>query len=149
MLFFTSWVFGVFLFVFLSFFFFFFFVFLWPHPWHMEVPRLGSNWSCGCQPTPEPQQLRIWDASATHTTAHGNAGPLTNWARPRIEPMSSWILVGFVTAEPWWKLLLFPLFSNIIHWEHYTLVFLDTFLIYWSFSSQELVFSITVAVASA
>ena len=25
---------------------------------------------------------------------------LTHWARPGIEPMSSWILVGFVTAEP-------------------------------------------------
>ena len=24
------------------------------HPRHMEVPRLGSNWSCSCQLTPQP-----------------------------------------------------------------------------------------------
>ena len=35
-------------------------------------------------------------ASATHTTAHGNAGSLTHWARPGIEPAVSWFLVGFV-----------------------------------------------------
>ena len=32
----------------------------------------------------------------TYTTAHGNAGSLTHWARPRIKPTSSWILVRFV-----------------------------------------------------
>ena len=46
-----------FLLFFLSFFFFFFclfvFCFFGPHPWHMEVPRLGSNWSCSCQPQPQ------------------------------------------------------------------------------------------------
>ena len=32
-------------------------------------------------------------------------GPtLTHRARPGIEPASSWILVQFVTSEPWWKL---------------------------------------------
>ena len=30
--------------------------------------------------------------------------PLTHWARPEIKPASSRILVGFVTAEPWWEL---------------------------------------------
>ena len=39
-----------------------------------------------------------------HTAAHGNAGSVTRWARPGIKPMSSWILGGFVTAEPRWKL---------------------------------------------
>ena len=35
------------------------------------------------------------------TTAHGNAGSLTHWARPGIEPTSSWILVRFIsTTEP-------------------------------------------------
>ena len=29
-----------------------------------------------------------------------NAGSLTHWARPGIEPSSSWIWVGFVTTEP-------------------------------------------------
>ena len=81
-------------------FFFFLFVFLGPHPWLMEVPRLGVKpW-----PTPQPQQLGIRAASATYTSAHSHAGFLTHWARPRIEPTSSWILVGFITAEPLWEL---------------------------------------------
>ena len=37
---------------------------------------------------------------ATYTTAHGNARSLTDWVRPGMKPESSWILVGFVTAEP-------------------------------------------------
>ena len=39
----------------------------------------------------------------TYTTAHCNAGSLSQWASPGIEPESSWILVAFVT-EPWWEL---------------------------------------------
>ena len=66
----------------------------------MKVPRLGSDQSCSCRPTPQPQQCQIPAASATYTTAHGNVGSLTHWARPEIESSSSWILVGFVTAEP-------------------------------------------------
>ena len=34
--------------------------------------------------------------STTYTTAHGNAGSLTHWARPGMEPTSSWMLAGFV-----------------------------------------------------
>jgi len=34
-------------------------LFLGPHPWHMEVPRLGSNRSCSHQSTPQPWQCRI------------------------------------------------------------------------------------------
>ena len=67
----------VFVFCFIFFLFFGFFCFWGPQVWHMEVPRLG-----------------IWAVSATYTTAHHN------WARPVIEPTSSWILVGFLTAEP-------------------------------------------------
>ena len=32
--------------------------------------------------------------------------PLNHWARPRVEPASSWILVGFVSAEPQQEFLL-------------------------------------------
>ena len=32
------------------------FFFLGQHPWHMEVPRLGSNQSYNCWPAPQPQQ---------------------------------------------------------------------------------------------
>ena len=34
--------------------------------------------------------------SAAYTTAHSKARSLTHWARPRIKPVSSWILVGFL-----------------------------------------------------
>ena len=64
----------------------------------------GSNQNCSCWPTPLAQQCGIWVTSVTYTTAHSNAGSLTHWARPGIEPVSSWILTGFVTAEPWQEL---------------------------------------------
>ena len=75
---------------------FFFFCFLGPHPWHTEVPRLGVK--------SELQQCRVWAASATYATAHGSARFLTHWARPGIEPTTSWFLVGFVSSEPWQEL---------------------------------------------
>ena len=56
----------------------------------------GSNWSCSCRPIPQPQQRRIQAMCVTCTTAHSNAGSLTHWARPGIEPTPSWILVGFI-----------------------------------------------------
>ena len=61
-----------------------------------RFPGWGSNWSCNWWPTPWPQQCRIWCYSATYTTAHGNAGSLTHWLRPGIEPSSSWVLVRFI-----------------------------------------------------
>ena len=36
----------------------------------------------------------------TYTTAHGNAGSLTHWARPGIKPPTSRFLVGFVSPAP-------------------------------------------------
>ena len=39
-------------------------------------------------------------ATATYTRAHSNTRSLTPSARPRKEPASSWILVGFITTEP-------------------------------------------------
>ena len=38
--------------------------------------------------------------SVTYTTAHGNAGSLTHWARPGIAPTTSWLLVRFISTEP-------------------------------------------------
>ena len=32
-------------------------IFLGPHSQHMEVPRLGSNQSYGCRPTPQQCQI--------------------------------------------------------------------------------------------
>ena len=56
--------------------------------------RATAAWSM-----PRPQQHRIWATSSTYTTAHGNAESLTHWARQPTWTGSSWILVGFVTAE--------------------------------------------------
>ena len=46
---------------------------------------------------PEPQQCRIRAVSVTCTTVHGNAGSLTHWERPGMEPSPSRMLVGFTT----------------------------------------------------
>ena len=51
------------------------------------------------QTAPQPQQLRIQTESVSYTTAHGNAGSLTHWVRPGIEPATSWFLVRF--TNPW------------------------------------------------
>ena len=78
--------------------------FLGLRAWHLEVPRLGSNWSYSCWPIPQPWQRQIRAMSATYTTAHSNARSLTHWTRPGMEPASSWIRVGFVSTEPWREL---------------------------------------------
>ena len=80
----------------------------------MEVPRLGSNWSCNCQPTPQPQSHGIWAASATYTTAHSNTRCLTHWARPGMEPETSWLLVGFVSTAPQWEHCLYHVFHDYV-----------------------------------
>ena len=72
-------------------------------------PGQGSNQSYSRQPTPEPQQRRIRAVSATYTTAHRNARSLTCWAKPGIEPETSWFLVRFDSTEPRWELLVFLL----------------------------------------
>ena len=65
------------------------FIFLGPHSRHMEVPRLGAELKPHLQ---------------TYTIAHSNARSLTHWTRSGIKPWSSWILVGFITSEPWGEL---------------------------------------------
>ena len=84
------------------FFFFFFFWFLGLHLQHIEVPPQAGCWIGTAAAILQPQQHRIWAASVTYTTARSKAGSLTHWTRPGIKPAStsSWILVGFVTAEP-------------------------------------------------
>ena len=42
-----------------------------------RFPSQGSNLSCSRRPTPQPQQCGMRAASVTYTTAHGNAGSLT------------------------------------------------------------------------
>ena len=51
----------------------------------------------------------------TYTRAHSNFGSLTHWARPGIEPASSWMLVRFISAEPQRELLVdLSIWSHII-----------------------------------
>ena len=71
--------------------------------------------SYSCHPTPQPQQCGIWAPSATYTTAHGNAGSLTHWARPGIEPASSWMLIRFVSTSPQKEFPYFILFYFILN----------------------------------
>ena len=66
------------------------FCFVGPHQWHMEFPRLGVNQSCSFWPTPQ---------------LTGNPRSLTHWTRLGIEPSTLWFLVGFISAEPRWELL--------------------------------------------
>ena len=80
-------------------FFVFVFVSLGLHPGHMEVPRLGVPVELQLPPTPQPQQYRIQATYATYTTANGNAGSLIHWARPGIEPATSWFLAKLISAE--------------------------------------------------
>ena len=42
------------------------------------------------QPQPQPQPCQIRAMSVTYTTAQGNAGSVTHWVRPGIEPATSW-----------------------------------------------------------
>ena len=64
---------------------------------HMGVPRLGVELEL--QLTAYATVCQIWATSATYITAHDNARSLTHWARPWIEPVSSWILVRFISTE--------------------------------------------------
>ena len=77
---------------------------------------------------------------APQLTAWGIARSLTHWARPGIEPVSSWTLVGFVTSEPpqelpaWyfcfaWCLVLVPFKSwNISYLMNQTELSLNKFI---------------------
>ena len=115
----------------------------------MEFPGYGSNRRWSHQPTPQPQQRGFWATSATYTTAHGNTGSFTHWARPGIEPMFSWMLVAFVnhwaTIEiflilylmiSWIQILMFSLLGTSIIQLLFLLDSFTNFLNFFSFNSQ-------------
>ena len=54
--------------------------------------------ACGSSQVRGPIQSEL--QLLAYPTAHGNPRSLTHWARPGIEPSSSWTLVGFVTPKP-------------------------------------------------
>ena len=79
------------------------FCFLGLHLQHMEFPYFPgreSNQSYSCRSTPQQQHCRIWATSATNTTVWRNVRSLTHWARPRIQPTATWILVRFISSAP-------------------------------------------------
>ena len=76
----------------------------------MEVPKLGVKSDLQLWPH------QIWAMSVIYTRAHGNTRSLTHWARPGIEPASSWILVRFVSVLPQQELPLI-LFLKFGVWE--------------------------------
>ena len=52
-----------------------------------------------------PAKGAIGAPAASIHHSHSNTGSLSHWARPGIEPTSSWIVVGLITAQPQWELL--------------------------------------------
>ena len=84
--------------------FLFFFGFSGTHLQHMEV--LTGAIAAGLHHSHSNTGSKLWP---TYTTAHSNAGSLTHWAGPGIEPASSRIPVGFVSTAPQWEL---PLYLN-------------------------------------
>ena len=76
-------------------------------------------------------QAWAWIGAAAAGLHHGhsNTRPLTHWMRPGIEPTSSWILVGSVTAEPWWELQYFIIFDATINGIASLILFLNCLLL--------------------
>ena len=56
---------------------------------HVEVSKIGVE-----------SELQL----LAYTTTHNNARSPSHRVEPGIEPASSWILVGFLTAVPQWEL---------------------------------------------
>ena len=83
-------------------FFFFFFCFLGLHLQDVDVPRLGVQLElqllATATATRNPSHVCDLHHSSRQCWIHDP------WARPGIEPTSSWIVVGFVSVAPWWEL---------------------------------------------
>ena len=75
-----------------------FFFFLLFRVAHVAYGGSQARDQIGAVAAPQPQQRRIQATSVTYTTAHSDAGSLTYWARPGIEPVSSWMLVRLVNC---------------------------------------------------
>ena len=88
-------------------FFLFFFFFLGPYLQYKEVPSLGVKLEIQLLATVTVTAIWEWAVSAIYTTAQGNASSLTCWGRPGIEPIYSWIVVGFLTCWAKMATLLF------------------------------------------
>ena len=80
--------------------------------WHIEVPRLGveSELHLLAYTTATAMQ----DPSCISDLHHSSRPHQIPLMRPEIEPTSSWILVGFVPAEPQWELSQLPEFESVL-----------------------------------
>ena len=78
--------------------FHFYIYFLGPHPWHMEVPRLGVKLELQLPSYTRATAIPHPSLPVAYATAPGNVESLTHRGRPGIKPTSSWILVRFVTC---------------------------------------------------
>ena len=74
----------------------------------MEVPRLGvqSEGATAAGLHHSHSNIRSKPHLPTYNRAHSNMGSLTHGARPGIEPITSWFLVRFISAEPQQELLI-------------------------------------------
>ena len=95
-----GWGWGLLLLFFFAFYYVFIYLFLVLHWQHTEVLRLGVELGLQLPAYTMATARRIQATSAIYTTAHGNAGSLTHWARPGMEPITSWFLVRFLSAVP-------------------------------------------------
>ena len=75
----------------------------------------GGIGAVAARSTPQSQQRGIQASPATYTTTHNNTRSLTHWARPGIEPVSSWIQTVFITTEPRQEFLIF--LKNAFYWS--------------------------------
>ena len=79
----------------------------------MEVPRLVVKSELQLPAT--ATVTATWDPGCICDLHHSSwqCRSLTHWARPGIEPVSSWLLVRFTSAEPLWELLKSYLIFNL------------------------------------
>ena len=77
-------------------FYFCIFVFSGPHPWHMEVPRLGVQ--SELQRPVYATATAMWDPSLVYNPHHSSQHCQIFNPPSEIKPMSSWL-----TTEPRWK----------------------------------------------
>ena len=83
-----------------------------------------------CEGSQTGDLIRATDAGLRHS--HSNVRSLIHWARPGIEPATSWVLVRFVSAAPQWELH-HELSTGGTSWVGWLFIYLDS----WQYISSE------------
>ena len=76
--------------------FFFFYIFVFSGHTPMAYGGSQARGPIGAVASGLRHSHSIRATSSTYTTTHGNTRSSTHWARPGIEPATSWLLVGFI-----------------------------------------------------